>query len=1057
MKKRVRLFHLSRAENAVTIMRRMSFLLIFSASLLAAGSYVPAAAAPKIKPVQQAKDTLITGTVTDQSDDAPLPGVSVKIPNSSIGVTTNEKGKYALRVPRNVTGLVFSSIGYKTQHIIVVNGQVRMNVAMEPDVAAINEVQVVAYGVQKKESVVGAISTVKVKDLKTAAPRSLVNALAGKVAGVISVQRSGEPGKDDAQFWIRGISTFGAGSQPLVLVDGVERPLSNVEPEDIESFSVLKDASATSVYGIRGANGVILVTTRRGTVAKPVINFKYEKGIQSATSKPKYVDAPTYLELLNEANLATNPNYVTPYTPEVINKYRSGEDPALYPNVDWMKLMMKDYANSQRATLNVSGGTEKARYYIGGSYYDESGAWSTDALTKYDSQTKLKRFNFRSNTDIDLRKDLQLSLGLGGFLTLSNYPGDGNTDAVWYYMGLATPAKYQPSLPDPVYPGKKIYLNSGGGGNINPLQYLEDRGYTNAWNNTLQTDISLKYDAAAITKGLKGGIKFAYDAYSNNQIQRTKGGDQWTIIPPGRNAAGELTLQKIYSGTTNLGYTKSAGGNRRIYFQGDLSYDRQFGQHKIGALLLYNQQDYQNGDASSAIDAIPFRFQGLVSRVTYNYRSKYYAEINGGYNGSENFAAGHRFGLFPSFAVGWLASEEPFFKDRIAQKWISYLKFRGSYGIKGNDQIGGRRFAYLTTVGGGYGAYPLGYNVDTNWGSVGEDQWGSDLTWEKEREKNIGVEIRFLNGFYLQVDYFTRHRTGIFQQRNSLPAIMGLKNNPWGNIGEFKNAGMEATLEYNRQIGDVSLSLRGNYTFARNNLVNNDAPDELYTYQNAKGKRLGQPFGLLAEGLFTSTDDIKSSPEQTFGAVRPGDIRYKDVNGDGVINTYDRVAIGNPNTPEMVYGFGTSVSWKGFDISVFFQGAGNMDFMLGGDGFFPYRRGEEQGNVTWYATDRWTPDNQHQQALFPRLSAGDNPNNYQTSTWWQRKANYLRLKTAELGYTLPKSVLHRLKINTCRIYVSGLNLYTFSSFKFWDPELGSANGGAYPIQRIINGGININF
>ncbi|MBO9154738.1 SusC/RagA family TonB-linked outer membrane protein [Chitinophaga sp. GCM10012297] len=1014
-----------------------------------------ATAAPA--PIQQARDTLISGTVTDKSDDTPVPGVSVKVPNSNTGVTTNEKGRYELRVPRSTSALIFSSIGYKTQEVAVLNGQTHINISLERDVASINEVQVVAFGVQKKESVVGAISTVKVKDLKTAAPRSLANALAGKVAGIIAVQRSGEPGRDDAQFWIRGISTFGAGSQPLVLVDGVERPLNNVEPEDIESFSVLKDASATSVYGIRGANGVILVTTRRGSVAKAAINFKYEKGVQSATSRPKYVDAPTYLELLNEANVATNPNYVTPYTPEVIEKYRSGEDPVLYPNVDWMKLMMKDFSNSQRATLNVSGGTEKAKYYVAGSYYEESGAWATDALKKYDSQTKLKRFNFRSNTDLDLRKDLQLSLGLGGFLTLSNYPGDGNTDAVWYHMGLATPAKYQPTIPDPVYPGKKIYLNSGGGGNINPLQYLEDRGFTNAWNNTLQTDLSLKYDASAITKGLKGGIKFAYDAYSHNQIQRTRGGDQWVIVPPGRDADGNLVLQKTYSGTTNLGYTKSAGGNRRIYFQGDINYDRQFGDHRVGALLLYNQQDYQNADAGNAIDAIPFRFMGLVSRLTYNYRSRYYAELNAGYNGSENFAEGHRFGLFPSVALGWMASEEQFFKDIVDQRLISYLKFRASYGIKGNDQIGGRRFAYLTTVGTGYGAYVMGYDVNTNWGSVGEDQWGSNLTWEKEKEKNIGLEVRFLNGFYLQLDYFTRHRTGIFQQRNSLPSIIGLKNNPWGNIGEFKNAGMEATLEYSRRIGEVNISLRGNYTFARNNLLNNDAPDELFTYQNAKGKRLNQPFGLIAEGLFTSEDDIKSSPEQTFGRVRAGDIKYKDVNGDGVVNTYDRVAIGNPATPEIVYGFGTSVNWRGFDISVFFQGAGNMDFMLGGDGFFPYRRGEEQGNVTWYATDRWTQENKNQDALFPRLSAGDNPNNYQASTWWQRKADYLRLKTAEMGYTLPKALLQRLKISTCRFYVSGLNLYTFSSFRFWDPELGSGNGGAYPIQRIINGGVNINF
>jgi TonB-linked SusC/RagA family outer membrane protein len=1010
------------------------------------------------RPEQNAGDvgTILHGRVRDGQTFAPLPGVAVKLLGGS-ATTTDAEGRFSMKNVFAGSRFIFTSVGFKTLEVSLPQHQDSLDVLLQAEVNTMDSVQVVAYSVQKKESVVSAISTVKVKDLKSAAPRSLVNAMAGKIAGVISVQRSGEPGRDDAQFWIRGISTFGAGSQPLVLVDGVERPLSNVEPEDIASFSVLKDASATSVYGIRGANGVILVTTRRGTVAKAAVNFKYEKGIQNATSKPKYLDAPTYLTLLNEARLATNPNYVTPYTPEVIEKYRSKVDPILYPDVDWMKLMMKNYTTSQRATLNVSGGTEKAKYYIGGSYYEESGAWATDALNKYNSQTKLQRVNFRSNTDIALRNDLELSLGLGGFLTLVNYPGDGNTAAAWYYMGLATPAKYVPVIPDPVNPGKVLYLNSGDGGNINPLQYLVDRGYTNKWDNTLQTDIALKYDARKILPGLKAGIKFAYDAYSYNQIQRTRGGDQWKIIPPGRDSAGNLTLQKIYSGTTNLGYTKSSGGNRRIYLQTDLNYDRQFGEHRLSGLLLYNQQDYQNGDATSATEAIPFRFMGLVSRITYSFRSTYFAEVNAGYNGSENFAPGHRFGLFPSFAAGWVISKESFFRNHISQAWVSYLKLRASYGLKGNDQIGGRRFGYLTTVGAGNGEYVLGYNVDTHWGSLGEDQWGANLTWEKEREKNIGLETRFLNGFYLQLDYFTRHRTGIFQQRNSLPAIIGLRNNPWGNIGEFKNAGIEATLEYTKQLGNVSIALRGNYTFARNKLINNDAPDEIYTYQNQKGKRWGQPFGLIADGLFTSTSDIKSAPEQTFGAVRVGDIRYKDINGDGVINTYDRVAIGNPSTPEIVYGFGASVAWKGFDVSVFFQGAGNMDFMLGGDGFFPYKRGEEQGNVTVYATDRWTPENQNQHALFPRLSAGDNPNNYQPSTWWQRKADYLRLKTAEFGYTLPRHLLNRWRITTCRVYLSGLNLCTFSKFTFWDPELGSNNGGAYPIQRIINAGVNINF
>lgn len=1006
--------------------------------------------------IHKADADIIKGKVVDEKGVG-LPQVTVKFKGSNTGTLTDLDGNYTLNADNTSKTIVFSYIGFVSQHIEI-NGQSVIDVILKEDATTLNDVVVVGYGTQKKGSLVGAVSTVKVADLKVATPRSLTNAMAGKVAGVISVQRSGEPGKDDAQFWIRGISTFGAGKEPLVLVDGVERPMNNVEPEDIDNFSVLKDASATAVYGIRGANGVILITTRRGKAAKPAMSFKYERGMLSATSKPKFVDSPTYLTLLNEANLATNPNYVTPYTPDVIEKYRSGEDPYLYPNVDWMGLMMKSFSTNQRATLNVSGGTEKAKYYISGSYYGESGIWGTDALKNYNSQSKLQRITFRSNTDLQLRKDLELSMGLGGFLMLNNYPGDGNTGGIWYNMMLATPAKYAPTAPDPEDPSKRVYLNSGGAGNFNPYQYLVDRGYTNQWANTLQTDITLNYDGAAITKGLKGSVKFSYDAYSYNNISRLRSGDAWAVVPPGRDPeTGELVLQKTYTGSQALSYNKSAGGNRRIYFQANINYDRQFGNHGLGAMVLYNQQDYQNGDAANSIDGLPFRFQGVVSRVTYNYMNRYYLEANAGYNGSENFAKGHRFGLFPSIGFGWVASDEPLFSKNIDQDWISYLKFRGSIGEKGNDKLGSRRFAYLTTVGSGYGQYTLGADVNTSWGSVGEDQWGANLTWEKEREANLGFEIRFLKDFYLQTDFFTRHRTGIFMQRNSIPLVTGLNNKPWGNIGEFSNKGFETSLEYTKRLNKATISLRGNYTFARNNMLDNDEPDYAYTYQNTRGKRLNQPFGLIADGLFQSQEEIASSPKQTFGAVRVGDIKYKDVNGDGVVDTYDDVAIGNPDTPEIVYGFGTSVTYKGFDASIFFQGASNMSFMLSGDGFFPFTRGETQGNVTYYATDRWTPENPSQDVLFPRLSSGANPNNYRSSTWWQRKADYLRIKTAEFGYTIPKPLLQKLNVATLRIYVSGLNLHTFSSFKYWDPELGNGNGAAYPLQKSFIIGANLNF
>ncbi|WP_190277593.1 SusC/RagA family TonB-linked outer membrane protein [Adhaeribacter rhizoryzae] len=1007
-----------------------------------------------------AKQITVKGKVTAKEDNSPLPGVTVLVKGTTNGTATTTDGNYSLVVAENNATLVFSFVGYKTQEVAI-NNRTQVNVALEVDASSLEEVQIVAYGEQKKESVVGAISTVKVKEITTPT-RNLQNALAGKVAGVIAVQRSGEPGYDDAQFWIRGVSTFGGGANPLILVDGVERPISNIEPEEIETFSILKDAAATAVYGIRGANGVILVTTRRGTKEKPSISLKVERGIVGATMLPDLVDGPTYLELYNEAQLATNPNFVTPYTPEYIEKTRSGEDPYLYPNVNWMDMMMKDWSNNQRANLNITGGGDVAKYFVSATYYDEDGIWKGDNLNTYNTNIKLKRYNFRANTDINLNKDTELSLGIGGILVTSNYPGRSAAD-IWGNNGgimMNTPIGYAPFYPDPTNPNKIIYGGVNGIGN--PYQHLTGAGFTTEWRNNIQSDLTLRHDLSRFVKGLKLMGKFAFDGYNYHNIQRVRGsnddsGDRWALN--GRDANGNLILTKFYDGVDDLPYNRNSGGNRRIYTQANINYDRTFGNHTIAGLVLYNQQDYQVGDAANAINALPFRLQGLVSRVSYGFKERYFAEFNAGYNGSENFAKGHRYGFFPAYALGWIVSEEPFFKNNI--NLVDFLKFRGSFGYKGNDQLGQsngsvRRFAYITTVGTGNGGYTFGDANQNGFNGRGEDQWGANLTWEREREINVGIEARFLRGFYLQADVFKRHRTGIFLQRNALPAIMGLQNNPWGNLGEFENQGIDATLEYRKKIGQVDVTLRGNYTFARNNLLNNDEPDWAYTYQNRKGKRLNQPFGLIADGLFQDQEDINASPTHTFGPVRPGDLKYKDINGDGVVNAFDEVAIGNPSTPEIVYGFGTTLNYKGFDLSAFFQGTGNMDFMLSGNGWFPFVQGGLRGNLNENALDRWTPENPSQDVLFPRLSFGPNTNNYRSSTWWQRDASYLRLKTTELGYTIPKVITQRLKINTLRIYVSGFNLFTWSKFDYWDPELGNGNGSAYPIQRNFNAGINLN-
>ncbi len=1006
--------------------------------------------------LQAVNQQVITGTVTDKSDGKPIPGVSVLLKGTKVGMLTDSTGKYRITAPEATGTLVFTSVAYKTIEIKI-NGSKVVNAEMESSSQDLDQVQIVAYGQQKKESVVGAISTVAVRELKTPT-RNLTNTLAGKISGVIAVQRSGEPGYDDAQFWIRGISTFGAGSSPLILVDGVERPISNIEPEEIETFSILKDASATAPYGIRGANGVVLVTTRRGAREKPNISFKAENGIVGATMMPQLLDGINYMNLYNEAGLATSgPSFQSIYTPDYIAKTASGEDPYLYPNVNWLDLMMKKWSDNKRYNLNISGGGDVAKYFVSATYYDENGMFKNSEVNAYNTNIGLKRYNFRANTDISLSKTTELSLGLGGILVTANYPGR-TTGGIWTNIMYATPVGYAATYPDPS--NEKGFVYAGANGLQNPYQDATGSGFATEWRNNIQSDITLRQDLGNVLKGLKLSGKFAFDGYNYHNIQRKRNadgnsGDAYRLVSPGRDANGKLLIEKYYDGPDDLPYSRSNGGNRRIYYQANLNYDQSFGNHTVAALLLYNAQDYQVGDAGDATGALPFRLQGLVSRLTYNFKSRYFIELNAGYNGSENFPAGSRFGLFPSIAGGYIISEEGFFKNNI--KGISFLKFRGSYGLKGNDQIGGRRFAYLTTVGGGNGGYGFGETNQNYIAGRGEDQWGSNLTWEKELETNIGLETRFLNGFYIQADVFNRSREGIFLQRNSLPAIIGLQNRPYGNIGAFTNRGVDATVEYRRKLGDLDIALRGNYTFARNKIIDNDEPDYQYTYQNRKGKRLNQPFGLIADGLFTSQDEINSSPIHSYGPVRPGDIKYRDINGDGTVDSFDEVAIGNSSSPEIVYGFGTTLHFKAFDLSVFFQGAGNMNFMLSGTGWFPFVEGGVRGNVNANALDRWTPENPSQDVLFPRLTMGPNSNNYRNSTWWQRDASYLRLKTAEVGYTLPNSLTKRAKISSLRIYLSGFNLKTWSKFDFWDPELGDGRGATYPLQKTFNLGLNLNF
>lgn len=995
---------------------------------------------------QNVKTVTIKGNVSD-IDGYPLPGVNIRLKDSTIGAITDVDGIYSIDIPKDKKAvLTFSFLGLKTVEEEV-GSRTLINVVLIENAAELGEVTVVAYGRQKKASVVGAISTTSVKPLK-APVRSLSSVLAGNLAGIIGMQRSGEPG-GNAEFWIRGVGTFGAGARtPLVMVDGIERSLDNIEPEDIEEFSVLKDAAATAIYGVRGANGAILITTKKGSDSKPDINFKYERGVMGATQLPDFINGAEYAALYNEAYTTVNPGKPLRYTQEDIQKYADGSEPYIYPNVDWMDTCLKDWTSNQRFQMSVTGGGKYAKYYVSGSYYSEDGLYKQDALQQYNSNVKFERFNFRMNTDIDISKDLLLTVGLSAILIKSNYPAESSTRI--FDRILKVSPIYYPVM----YPGNKI-ASPPYGESYNPYGMITQSGYQNNFQSMIQSNLGLKYDFKGVLKGLSTQVRYSFDTSNYHNILRKKRYPTWIAVYPYKDENGELILQQTDEGDTYLGFSKDSSGDRKTYLEASVHYSRTFGNHNVGALFLYNHDDYINAQETTSIGALPRRHQGIAGRLTYSYADRYFTEFNFGYNGSENFEKGKRFGFFPSAAVGWSISEEPFFSK--FRNIFQLVKLRASYGLSGNDNIGGRRFAYLTTMGGGNGGYMFGGSNNNFIGGIGEDQWGSSLTWEKSAKANIGIDFRFGDGFFLQGDVFMEKRRDIFLQQGEIPSILGTKNKPWGNLGKMENRGFDATLEYQKVFGNFGVNLKANYSYARNKVTDMNEPDYYYPYQNRTGHRFNEHYGLIALGLFEDQADIDRSPRQEFGEVRPGDIKYMDLNSDGVINGYDQIALGNSYIPEIVYGFGGSFTYKGFDLSVFFQGIGNTGIMMGGEGIYPFQSGGGNGNVYRKALDdHWSPENPDPNAYFPRLYLGTNANNYQNSTYWLKNGSFLRLKSAEIGYTIAKKITSKFNVGSVRIYLSGFNLLTWSSFDLWDPELGSGAGTVYPTQRTINLGINVN-
>jgi len=1008
--------------------------------------------------VQQLDKKTIIGTVSDDKGEL-IPGVSIVVKGTTNGTITDKDGNFSLSNVSRDDVLVVTFIGMKSVELSV-KEQSRFDIAMQPEVVGLNEVVIVGFGAQKKISVVGAQSNIKVAELQQPTA-NISTMLAGRVSGLTGVQRSGLPGHDAADIWIRGISTFDH-ARPLILVDGVERSINDIDPIDIESFSILKDASATAVYGVRGANGVILVETKRGKIGKPKVSIDYFEGITSFTKVPDLADGITYMKLANEA--LTTRGGQPKFSDEYIERTASKYDPLLYPNVDWMKEVFKDFGRNRKATVNLSGGSQSARYYVSLGYYDETGLFVTDGLESYDSDTRFKRYNITTNLTVDITKTTKVDLGIRGSLSDGTFPAIG-VSSIFEAAMEAPPVEYPVLYPGGFVPGK-----SANGGLRNPYADVAKRGYKNEINNTINSNLRLTQDLAGLTQGLQWTGMFAFDANNSHNIIRSKREDTYFVdmsYPYTRD--GELILVKTFSGNNYLGYTRENGGNRRFYLETALNYNRDFNQHSVGGLLLYNRSDYVNAFAGDFTASIPYRNQGFAGRLTYGYDNRYFVEVNAGYNGSENFSPSKRYGFFPSMAFGWIVSNESFFSP--LTNIFDYLKIRYSDGQVGAES-GAGRFAYLSRVQDGQDGFDFGKTTRYTAG-IKETYYGVDVTWVTSRKQDIGIELNALkSSIKLIFDVFKENTTGAFLQLSTIPNYVGLSTDPYGNIGETENKGFDGSLEYHKQFNnDFRIAFRGTFSYNKSKIIENGEPPKLYPWLEKRGHPLNASYGLVAERLYTLADDVDGDgfitpadgdyPTQ-YGQIMPGDIKYVDLNKDGKIDSYDIKRIGNGDVPPLTYGFGISARYKRCDMSLFFQGQHGADMLISGKSIQPFLGDGGEGNLYAIARDRWTLDNDNPYALYPRLSYSASgigqKNNTQASTWWLREVDFLRLKTAEIGYNLSEGLTSKYGIENIRIYMRGTNLLTFSDFNLWDPELTtSRNGGAYPNTKVISLGVNVSF
>lgn len=1005
----------------------------------------------------------VTGKVVDTKGEAAI-GASIMEKGTKNGTMVDLNGNFKLLVNSSKATLVVTYVGYKTQEVQI-SGRSSVNITMEEDSKLLNEVVVVGYGAQKKESVIGAISQVNSKELLKSPAANISQAIAGKIPGVITTQTSGAPGSDDMKIYIRGRASFAGDNQPLILVDGVERAFSQIAPDDIETISTLKDASATAVYGVRGANGVMLITTKRGKEQKPAVSFTANWQTQSPTRRDTYLNSYDSVVLLEEA--LANDGLASQYSAADIEMYKkssrgelSGIDALLYPNVDWYGTVLRKSAPAQRYNINIQGGTKRLRYFASAEYYDQQGLFRNFSLDSYGnkSNSEYRRYAFRGNMDFLMTKDLTLSVNFGTRFEERRGPNtnerlDGTYSEVFYELnhtpGWIFPVSYTIGEGEDqrvLYGGSSQYQN-------NIVAALAKGGFYRATNTINETNFIVNYKMDWLTKGLsaKAMVSFDYDAYYNRKFTANFA----TYELNNRSDYSSIDSYNRFNSDTELAYAGNENTTTyKLYMEGQLNYARRFGKHDVTAMVLYNQNDYRYQAELAQ------RYQGLVGRVTYGYDDKYLAEVNFGYNGSENFERGKRFGFFPSFSIGWRISNEEFMKS--TQKWLDNLKIRASYGQVGNDvyQVNGvkQRFLYQavwTQLSNDY------YFGTTGYTGIYESQYpNATVTWERANKYNVGVEFGLLGGLLNgSLDLFYEKRNNILTPYLTRPQWVGV-NMAAGNLGSTRNSGFEIELKHNNHIGkDFNYYANLTFSHAQNKILNMDEPASKTAYRKQEGHPINQYFGLVCDGFVTAADLADSSfPVSTFGNVKVGDLKYRDMNGDGFIDSRDETFIGHSDIPENTYAFTLGFDYKGIGFSVMFQGVDHVSRYYDAEAMFAFVSG---GKVKQHHLDRWNPNLSENQNLanakYPLLHYDNNgDHNQRQNSFFLKNGSFLRLKNIELSYSLPLAWIKKLAMTECRLYVNANNLVTWDHLDgLCDPE--SQGSNRYPIMKAVNFGVNLKF